>query len=89
MSILGKQKVFLVVLRIIVLGVLLQVVRKHKRNRVLTALLLPAAAVLLIIGWGLSLIGTQKRPRKATVKPQKDNVQIGAIVFEEPTEISN
>jgi len=72
------------------LGALLQIVRKHKHGKTLRAIIFfPAAAVLFLIGWSLTWIGTQKPPLKTHAKPQKDNVHIGAIVLEEPTEITN
>jgi hypothetical protein len=71
------------------LGVLLHIVRKHKRNRALIALFFPVAVVLFLIGWSLSWIGSQQQPSKTHVKPPKDNVHIGAIVLEEPQEIAN
>jgi len=90
MSILGKQKVFLVVLRSIVLGALLQIVRKHKHGRALRAIIFfPAAAVLFLIGWSLTWIGTQKQVLKTHAKPQKENLHLEAIVLEETPEITN
>jgi lipopolysaccharide export system protein LptC len=65
----------------------LQILRKHKRNRAITALLFPAVIFLFLIGWSLYWIGLQKRRQKAQPVRPKDNVSIMAIVLEEPPEI--
>jgi hypothetical protein len=87
---LKKQKVFLVVLQCILLGVLLQVVRKHKSGRALRIIFFPLALILFVIGWGLTWIGTREQsPCKAHAKPQKENMHLEAIVLEEAPEIIN
>jgi hypothetical protein len=69
-------------------GAMLHIVRKHKRHRALTALFFPIAAVLFLVGWSLTWIGSQKQPRKTHVAPPKDHVHIEAITLEQPTEIT-
>ena len=71
------------------LGAMLHIVRQHKRYRALRALFLPIAAVLFLIGWSLSWIGSQKQPRKTHGEPRKDHVHLKAITLEEPAEIAN
>ena len=71
------------------LGVMLHIVRQHKRYRALRALFFPIAAVLFLVGWSLSWIGSQKPPRKTHVEPQKGHVHIEAITLEETAEIAN
>jgi hypothetical protein len=84
-----KQKVFLGVLQCIGIGVLLQVVRKHKRSKAFLALFFPVTIAIFLIGWSLSWIGTQKQPHKTHVELPKDNVHLEAITLEEQTEIPN
>jgi hypothetical protein len=66
----------------------LHIVRKHKRNKALMALLFPIVIVLFLIGWSLSWIGFQKQPRKTPIETGKDNVHMGAMVLEELPEIA-
>jgi lipopolysaccharide export system protein LptC len=65
----------------------LQILRKHKRNRAITALLFPAVIFLFLIGWSLYWIGLQKQQHKAPPERPKDNVTLKTIVLEEPPEI--
>jgi hypothetical protein len=70
------------------LGVLLHIVRQHKRSKALTALFFPTAAALFLIGWSLSWIGSQKSPRKTLIAPAKDHVHLTAIPIEEKAVIT-
>jgi hypothetical protein len=65
----------------------MHIVRYHKRNRALVALFFPVSAVLFLFGWGLSLVGSHKPPRKTTV--ETDNVHLEVITLEETPEIAN
>jgi len=63
---------------------------KRKRSRTMTIMLLPVLIAIFIIGWFMYWIGDQKRTDKTQHKPpEKDNVSIKPIVFEEPQEIKN
>ena len=64
---------------------------KSKRNKAIIVLLLPAIIFLWIVGWGLYWIGHQKEPQKAQTSdsPEKDNVKLIPVAFEEPSEIEN
>jgi hypothetical protein len=68
---------------------MLHIVRQRKRYRALRALFFPIAAVLFLIGWSLSWIGSQKPPRKTHGELQRDHVHLKAITLEEPAKITN
>jgi hypothetical protein len=84
-----KSKSFFTVCVMYCLGAILHIVRQRKHYRALRALFFPIAAVLFLIGWSLSWIGSQKQPRKTHGEPPKDHVHLKAITLEEPTEITN
>jgi len=69
---------------------------KRKRNKTMTIMLLPMLIVIFIIGWFMYWMGDEKRstktqhkPPKQHEQPEKDNVTILPIIFEEPQEITN
>lgn len=69
---------------------------KRKRNKAMIIMLLPMLIVIFIIGWFMYWMGDEKRtdkiqhkPPKQQKQPEKDNVTIMPIVFEEPQEIPN
>jgi preprotein translocase subunit YajC len=69
---------------------------KRKRNKTMTIMLLPMLIVIFIIGWFIYWMGDEKRSDKIQHKlpkqheqPEKDNVTILPIIFEEPQEITN
>ncbi len=77
------------VLQCILLGVVLRVVRQHKRGKALRFILFPVAVILFLIGWSLTWIGTKEQPRKTHAKPQKEDVHLKAIQLEETPEIKH
>jgi len=83
-----KSKSFFIICVVYCLGAILHIVRRHKRHRALIALFFPIAAVLFLIGWSLTWIGSQKPPRKTHGEPPKDQVHLKAITLEEPAEIT-
>jgi flagellar basal body-associated protein FliL len=63
---------------------------KRKRSKAMIIMLLPALIFIFIMGWCMYWMGDQKRSDKIQHKPpEKDNVSIKPIVFEEPQEIIN
>ena len=61
----------------------MQVVRKHKRNRVVALLLFPLTIPVFIIGWSLLWIGTQKATRKVVAEQPKEDVSFEVVTLEE------
>ncbi len=61
---------------------------KMKRSKTMIALLLPIIVCVFFLGWIMYLVGDNAGAQKTRhAKPDKDNVEIGAIVMEENQEI--
>jgi hypothetical protein len=53
-------------------------------------ILLPALVLMFLVGWCLYCLGDEKRPNKIQPKPpEKDNVTIMPMIYEEKQEITN
>ena len=61
--------------------------QKPTRNRAIVALLLPAVALLWIVGWSMYWIGRQRDSRRTDSGVSRDNVRLDVIPLEERQEI--
>jgi flagellar basal body-associated protein FliL len=63
---------------------------KRKRSKAMMIILLPVLIFMFVIGWCMYWMGSQKRTGKTQRKPpEKDNVTIMPIIFEETQEVVN
>ncbi len=72
-------------------GAVLRVTKpRHKRSRLVTVLLLPALALMWLVGWSMYCIGraTEAKP-KTRAKPEETNLTMvpAVTVEEEPLEV--
>jgi hypothetical protein len=72
-------------------GAVLRVTKpERKRNRIITILLLPAVALLWLLGWSMYILG-RTRDDKPKVHAKRENANVtlvsAAAVEEEPLEV--
>jgi hypothetical protein len=62
---------------------------RHKRNKIVTVLLLPALAMIWLVGWSLYWIGSKQvgNPKKNPIRPRSDGrvTLVPSVAFEQET----
>jgi heme/copper-type cytochrome/quinol oxidase subunit 2 len=55
--------------------------QKHKRSRLVVALMLPALILIWLVGWGMYCLGHQRENKSRTERPpEKNNVTLMPIL---------